>query len=106
MVFQKIGDDGLDAFVNVRLTSEEKERLRDDADMAALSMSALIRARYFGRPVVANADCVMVKEVQRLGRLLKHLHNESAGVLGAESRDVLIEIRRYIKTLHDKNHSP
>ena len=36
MPFEKIGDESLDAVVNVRLTREEKERLRDDADMAAL----------------------------------------------------------------------
>ena len=85
MPFQKIGDDGLDAVVNVRLTTEEKERLRDDADMAAMSMSALIRARYFGRPVIANADQVMIRELRRVGGLLKHVHNESDGAYAAET---------------------
>lgn len=89
MVFQKIGDDELDAVVNVRLTSEEKERLRDDADMAAISMSALIRARYFGRRVVANTDQVMIKELRRLGGLLKHLHNESDGAYAPETSAAL-----------------
>ena len=65
MVFKTIGLDPLDAIINVRLTNEEKMRLQDDADMAALSMSALVRARYFGRPVIANADHVMVKELRR-----------------------------------------
>ena len=41
MVFKTNGLDPLDAIINVRLTSEEKMRLQDDADMAALSMSAL-----------------------------------------------------------------
>lgn len=85
MAFEKLGDEPLDAIVNVRLTSEEKERLRDDADMAAMSMSALIRARYFGRPVVAHADQVMIKELRRLGGLMKHLHNESNGAYAPET---------------------
>ena len=97
MVFKKIGEDGLDAIVNVRLTSEEKERLRDDADMASLSMSALIRARYFGRPVVAHADQVMIKELRRLGGLLKHVHNESGGAYAAETSAALFLISEAIR---------
>ena len=74
MVFQTKGSVPLDAVVNVRLTTAEKMRLQDDADMASISMSELVRARYFGRPVIANADLVMVKELRRLGGLLKHVH--------------------------------
>ena len=97
MPFQKIGDDGLDAVVNVRLTTEEKERLRDDADMAAMSMSALIRARYFGRPVVAHADQVMIKELRRLGGLLKHIHNETGGAYSAETSAALFLVNEAIR---------
>lgn len=97
MVFKKIGEDGLDAIVNVRLTSEEKERLRDDADMAALSMSALVRARYFGRPVIAHADQVMIKELRRLGGLLKHIHNESAGAYSVETSAALFLVSEAIR---------
>lgn len=99
MVFKKIGEDGLDAIVNVRLTSEEKERLRDDADMASLSMSALIRARYFGRPVVAHADQVMIKELRRLGGLLKHVHNESGGAYAAETSAALFLVSEAIRKI-------
>ncbi len=97
MVFQKIGDDELDAVVNVRLTSEEKERLRDDADMAALSMSALVRARYFGRPVVAHADQVMIKELRRLGGLLKKVHTDSDGAYAAETSAALFLVSEAIR---------
>ena len=99
MPFQKIGDDGLDAVVNVRLTTEEKERLRDDADMAAMSMSALIRARYFGRPVIANSDQVMIRELRRVGGLLKHVHNESAGAYAAETSAALFLVNEAIKKI-------
>jgi hypothetical protein len=97
MVFQKIGDDELDAVVNVRLTSEEKERLRDDADMAALSMSALVRSRYFGRPVVAHADQVMIKELRRLGGLLKKVHTDSDGAYAAETSAALFLVSEAIR---------
>lgn len=97
MVFQKIGDEGLDAIVNVRLTSDEKERLRDDADMANLSMSALIRARYFGRPVIAHADQVMIKELRRLGGLLKKVHTDSDGAYAPETSAALQLLTRAIR---------
>ena len=97
MPFEKIGDECLDAVVNVRLTRGEKERLRDDAEMAALPMSALVRARYFGRPIVAHADQVLIKELRRLGGLLKHVHNESGGAYSAETSAALFLVNEAIK---------
>ncbi len=99
MPFENIGDEPLDAVVNVRLTSEEKERLREDAEMASLSMSALIRARYFGRPVVAHADQVMIRELRRVGGLLKHIHNESDGAYAPETSAALLLVNEAIKKI-------
>ena len=79
MVFKKLGSENLSAIVNVRLSMAEKQKLRDDADIAGLSISELIRRRYFGRPVIANSDVVMVRELRRLGGLLKLVHLESEG---------------------------
>ncbi len=89
MAFKKLGDEALDAVVNVRLLVDEKVRLRFDADAASMSMSALIRARYFGRPIIAHADMVMIKELRRLGGLVKHLHNESGGAYAPETSAAL-----------------
>lgn len=102
MVFQKIGIEPLDAIINVRLTTEEKERLQDDADMAAMSMSALVRARYFGRPVIANADAVMVKELRRIGGLLKHVHLQSNAAYSKDTAVAIATVTRYIEKLSRK----
>jgi len=102
MVFQKKGTDGLDAFVNVRLTIEEKERLLDDADAASLSMSALVRARYFGRPIIAKADHVMIKELRRLGGLLKLVHVESNGAYSKDTAAMLTQVSNLIKEIGAK----
>jgi len=91
--------ESLDAVINVRLTSVEKARLREDADLAGLSVSELVRRRYFGRPIVANADAVMLKELRRLGGLLKHIHNESGGVYSKETAATLVAIKAYIERL-------
>jgi len=89
----------LDAVINVRLTAAEKARLKEDADLAGVSVSELVRRRYFGRPIVANADAVMLKEMRRLGGLLKHIHNESGGVYSKETAATLVAIKAYIERL-------
>ena len=85
--------------VNVRLTTAEKLRLQDDADLASISMSELVRARYFGRPVIANADFVMVKELRRLGGLVKMVHTSSDGAYSTTTAAILAEVKAYIEKL-------
>jgi len=105
MVFETQGIEPLDAVINVRLTSAEKAALKEDADLAGLSLSELVRRRYFGRPIIANADAVMLKELRRLGGLLKHIHNESAGAYSESTASAIAELRVYIQQLssgHDR----
>ena len=102
MVFALIGDDPLDTKVDVRLTSKEKELLQEDADIAGISMSALVRARYFGRPVIANTDQVMIRELRRLGGLLKHIHVESGGAYSSDTAAALDQVNDAIKRLAKK----
>jgi hypothetical protein len=99
MPFQRSGFDPLNAIVNVRLTESEKIRLQEDADFAGISMSALVRRRYFGRPIIANADIVMIKELRRLGGLLKHVHNQSGGAYSDATGSVLGALSAYIERL-------
>ena len=101
MVFETLGTEPLDAMLRLRLTASEKEHLREDADLAGLSMSELVRRRYFGRPIIANADAIMIKELRRLGGLLKHIHNESNGVNSKETAEALIALKAYIENLSD-----
>ena len=103
MVFQTIGSEPLDAALRLRLTEREKERLREDADLAGLSMSELVRRRYFGRPIIANADAIMLKELRRLGGLLKHVHNETDGIYNKETAQALVALKKYMEKLsHDR----
>lgn len=99
MVFKKITEEALDTKVDVRLTSAEKAMLQEDAELAGISMSALVRARYFGRPIIANADQVMLRELRRQGGLLKKIHSESAGAYAAETSAALFLITETIKNI-------
>ena len=99
MPFETRGPDPLSAIINVRLTAAEKARLQEDADLAALSMSELVRRRYFGRPIVANADAVTIRELRRIGALLKRVHDESAGVYCQETAGALLALKGHIERL-------
>ena len=103
MPFETHGFLALDAVINVRLTASEKVSLKEDADLAGLSMSELVRRRYFGKPIVANADVVMLKELRRIGGLLKHIHTESNGIYSKDTAEVLVALKAYIEKLsHDR----
>lgn len=89
----------LDASITVRLTAAEKARLKEDADMAGLTISELVRRRYFGRPIIAHSDTVMIRELRCLGGLLKHIHNESKGVYRKETAEALAALKNYMEKL-------
>lgn len=99
MPFETQGTEPLDAVINVRLTVTEKGRLKEDSDLAGLSMSELVRRRYFGRPIIANADAVMLKELRRIGGLLKHVHNQSDGAYSKDTAGALVALKAYIERL-------
>lgn len=99
MVFEVKGTVALTERVTLRLAADEKDRLKSDADLAGLSVSEIVRRHYFGRPIVANADLVMVREMRRMGGLMKHLHNESGGAYSQQTSDAINAIVNYIDTL-------
>jgi hypothetical protein len=99
MVFAVHGAHELDERINVRLTRAEKERLKEDADLAGLSMSELVRRRYFGRPIIANADAAMIKELRRIGGLVKHTFLESNGMYSTDTSAALKAVKQYIEQL-------
>ena len=101
MPFKKIGSENLDTVVNVRLTTAEKDRLRYDAEIASISMSELVRKRYFGRKIIANADAVMLKELRRLGGLLKHVNNENKGIYSKDIISAINTLKKYMEVLTD-----
>ena len=99
MVFKVVGGKALSERVNLRLAPDEKERLKMDAEMAGLSLSEIVRSNYFGKPVIAKANVVMVKELRRLGGLMKHTHLDSGGKYSQETSDAIAAITRYIHVL-------
>lgn len=55
------------------MTTAEDERLREQAASVGLSVSEYMRRLMFGgRPIVAKTDSQSIRELRRLGGLLKH----------------------------------
>ena len=57
----------------LRLTIEEDERMTRQAATAGISVSEYMRRLFFGgRPIIARTDDQTIRELRRLGGLLKH----------------------------------
>ena len=89
----------LDAVINVRVTRAEKTTLRTSADIAGLSLSAYCRARFLGHRIVPHTDRATIRELRRIGGLLKRVHTESAGAYSRQTADALAEIQCFIEQL-------
>jgi hypothetical protein len=88
----------------LRLTEEEDARLNAQAAVAGISVSEYMRRMFFGgRPIVARTDGQTIRELRRLGGLLKHNFTavrEKSGANGLEEMNgVLRAIRQAIETL-------
>lgn len=60
-------------WLTLRVSAEEKQRVAEQASLAGLSVSEYMRRIVFGgRPIVAAADAAMLRELRRVGGLLKH----------------------------------
>jgi hypothetical protein len=78
----------LDQRVTIRLSRAEKDQLTE-----------LIRRRYFGKPIIAATDAAMIRELRRVGGLLKHIFNQSGNTYSAETGNALSEVKDCIKRL-------
>lgn len=91
----------------LRLTAEEEERLTRQAATAGISVSEYMRRLFFGgRPIIARTDDQTIRELRRLGGLLKH-HFEAVKRTGnsatlAELDAALRKIRHAIEVLSEK----
>ena len=91
--------ESLDEIINVRVSRAEKESLREAAEVAGLTLSAYCRRRFLGHAVVAQTDRAMIRELRRIGGLLKRTHTESGGAYSNETAGVLRDLREAIERL-------
>jgi hypothetical protein len=76
MPFTSRTNDRASARFEMRLTTAERQQLRDEADLAGISISELLRKRAFCKTIHAATDLMMIRELRRLGGLQKHTINK------------------------------
>jgi hypothetical protein len=86
----------LTAVLNVRLTAGERAAVAENAETAGLTISAYCRRLIFGRTVHAHTDTAVIREMRRLGGLLKAVHTESGGAYSASTAAALADLREAI----------
>lgn len=92
-------DDNLTAVVNIRVTAEERGAVAEQAEIAGLTVSAYCRRLIRGRVVSAKADTTVIRELRKLGGLLKLVHVESCGVYSAATAAALADLRSAINRI-------
>jgi hypothetical protein len=85
--------------LDVRVSPEEKDEIRAIAESAGMPVAELVRLRALGRPVVAHTDATTVRELRRLGGLLKKVHVDSAGAYSAATAAALAALHSAIVAL-------
>jgi hypothetical protein len=99
MPFRRKGPTGLTARLDVRVAPGEKEDLGVDARDAGLTVSELVRLRALGHPVVSRTDATTIRELRRLGGLLKLVHTESGGAYRQQTAELLTMLRAAVAKL-------
>jgi len=94
--------------LDVRVAPSEKDQLRGIARAAGLGISNLVRLRALGRPVVSRTDATTVRELRRLGGLLKKVHVDSGGAYSQQTADALRALHATIARLagHESEGTP
>jgi hypothetical protein len=99
MAFRSKAEVGLTERLDVRVTPAEKDRVRALARAAGLAVSELVRLRALGRPVVCRTDATTIRELRRLGGLLKKVHVDSGGAYSQQTATTLGALRAAIGRL-------
>ena len=99
MPFRKKASAGLTARLDVRVAPAEKEQLGVIARDAGLAVAELVRLRALGRPVVSRTDATTIRELRRLGGLLKLVHLESGGAYRQQTAELLTMLRAAVGKL-------
>ena len=86
----------LTAVVNIRLTAGERAAVAENAETAGLTVSAYCRRLILGRTVHAHVNTAVIRELRRLGGLLKAVRVQSDGAYSASSAAALDDLRNAI----------
>lgn len=85
--------------VNVRLTQRDHAELLAAASAAGMTVSAYCRRRMLGHVVVPHTDLAVIRELRRLGGLVKQIHKQSHGVYSKQTAAALADLGDAVQRL-------
>ncbi len=100
MPFRRKNRAGLTERLDVRISPAEKEQLRAIArSTGGIPVAELVRLRSLGAPVVPRTDATTIRELRRLGGLLKRVHVDSRGAYSEATAGALAALATAIQVL-------
>src|SRR5260221_7570224 len=99
MPFRRKGPAALTERLDVRVSPDEKDQLRRIAARAEVPVAELVRLRALARPVVPRTDATTIRELRRLGGLLKKVHVDSRGAYSEATAAALAAINAAVTAL-------
>lgn len=84
-------------FVNSRYTMDELLEITEQAQIAGISRSAFVRKRALGHKIVSNTDLTILRELRRIGGLIKHLYSQ--GLKSNEMDNAWDSLQSLFKTI-------
>ena len=91
--------DRLTTRAQFRLTPAEREQVEDQARAAGMTVSTYCRHRVLGHRVLAGTDENMIRELRRVGGLLKAVHTQSQGAYSAQTAEALAQVKDCIEAI-------
>ena len=86
----------LAAVIGARFTHDEKAAICAAVGDAGMSLSAYARRRLLGHVVSSAADRAVLRELRRVGGLLKLVHIESQGAYSADTKEAITAVQKCI----------
>lgn len=99
MPFRRKGAAGLTERLDVRVAPGEKQQIRAIAASAGMRVAELVRLRSLGQPVVPRTDATTIRELRRLGGLLKKVHVDSRGAYSEATATALAMLTEAVAVL-------
>lgn len=90
---------GMNRVIKIRISNDELSALKECADTAGISVSEFLRKSGRGATITSSSDRQTVRELRRLGGLLKKVHIDSSGAYSAQTAAAINSIAAFIDGL-------
>lgn len=89
----------LDKIIKIRISEIEHVALKESADTAGFTLSFLLRQAGQKVTITSSTDRMMVRELRKIGGLLKKVHIDSGGAYSEKTATAIEAIARFVDGL-------